>query len=165
MALSLLSTVSLPTALAVGLLAGLAATLVMDVPMRRLLNEGMTPPFVAAGAVTGRDTADAPRRVAMAIHYGSGLGAGVIYVTLVAVVSSLVSAGPSVASVPVLALVVAAVVQLPVMVAFFSYFVLPTFGTVARQRVAPIRRAWLRAAVVYVLAVAVFVPVGVSVLG
>lgn len=148
----------------VGVGIGLLATLVMDVPMRLLLSEGMTPPFVAAGAVTGTDTADAPRNVAMGIHYGSGVGAGVIFATLVAATGTVLSVGPTVGGIALSALAVAAGVQLPVMIAFFSYFVLPTYGTVARQRIGPIRRSWAVSAVVYVAAVAVLLPLAAGVL-
>jgi hypothetical protein len=143
---------------AVGAVVGLLGTLVMDVPMRLLLSEGMKPPFVAAGAVTGTDTADAPRGVAMGIHYGAGVGAGVIFTTLVAAVGAVLAVGPTVGGIAVSALAVAAVVQLPVMIAFFSYFVLPTYATVARQRLGPIRRSWALSALVYVAAVSVLLP-------
>ena len=150
--------VSLPFVLGIGAVCGLLATLVMDVPMRFVLEEGMTPPFVAAGAVTGTDTADAPRRVALAIHYGAGIGAGLIYATLVASIATVLSVGPVVGGISILALVLAAVVQLPVMVAFFSYFVLPTYATVPRQRIAPIKTAWFRSAVVYLAVIVLLLP-------
>jgi hypothetical protein len=82
MTLALPPSLSVPALVVVGAVAGLLATLVMDVPMRALLAEGMTPPFVAAGALTGSDTADAPRRVALAVHYGSGTAAGLTFTAL-----------------------------------------------------------------------------------
>jgi hypothetical protein len=156
---------SVPGLALVGATAGLLATLVMDVPMRALLAEGMTPPFVAAGALTGSDTADAPRRVALAVHYGSGTGAGLTFTALTLLAATLGAPGPAVAGVPVLALAVAALVQLPVMVAFFSYFVLPRYGTVAPGRVPQVRREWLVSAAVYVASVAALFPALVWLVG
>lgn len=165
MTLALPSSLSVPSLALVGAVAGLLATLAMDVPMRALLAEGMTPPFVAAGALTGSDTADAPRRVALAVHYGSGTGAGLIFTALTVLVATVGAPGPSVAGVPVLALAVAALLQLPVMVAFFSYFVLPRYGTVAPARIPQVRRDWLASAAVYVASVAVLIPALVWVVG
>jgi hypothetical protein len=156
---------SVPGLALVGATAGLLATLVMDVPMRALLTEGMTPPFVAAGALTGSDTADASRRVALAVHYGSGTAAGLTFTALTLLAATLGAPGPAVAGVPVLALAVAALVQLPVMVAFFSYFVLPRYGTVAPGRVPRVRREWLVSAAVYVASVAALFPALVWLVG
>jgi hypothetical protein len=156
---------SVPGLALVGATAGLLATLVMDVPMRALLAEGMTPPFVAAGALTGSDTADACRRVALAVHYGSGTAADLTFTALTLLAATLGAPGPAVAGVPVRALAVAALVQLPVMVAFFSYFVLPRYGTVAPGRVPQVRREWLVSAAVYVASVAALFPALVWLVG
>jgi hypothetical protein len=165
MTLALPPSLSVPALVVVGAVAGLLATLVMDVPMRALLVEGMTPPFVAAGALTGADTADAPRRVALAVHYGSGTGAGVIFTALAVLAATVGVPGPAVVGFPLLALAVAALVQLPVMVAFFSYFVLPRYGTVVPARVPQVRRDWLVSAAAYVASVAVLLPALVWVVG
>jgi hypothetical protein len=161
----LLSSLSVPALVLVGTAAGLLATLVMDIPMRGLFLEGMTPPSVAAGALTGSDTADAPRGVALAVHYGSGTGAGLIFTVLAVFAAAVGLSGPAVAGLPVLALAAAALVQLPVMVAFFSYFVLPRYGTVGEERVPAVRRDWLRSATVYVASVTVLLPVLVWAVG
>lgn len=165
MTLALPPSLSVPSLALVGAVAGLLATLVMDIPMRALLDEGMTPPFVAAGALTGSDTADAPRRVALAVHYGSGTGAGLIFTALVVLAATTGASGSAVAGVPVLAIAAAALVQFPVMVAFFASVVLPRFGTVDDRRVPRIRRDWLVSAAVYVASVAVFLPALVWVVG
>ncbi|MFT4948351.1 MAG: hypothetical protein ACI9CA_000471 [Natronomonas sp.] len=149
---------SVPALALVGAAAGLLATLAMDVPMRGLLAEGMTPPSVAAGALTGSDTANAPRGVALAVHYGSGTGAGLTFTVLAVLGAAVGLSGPVVAGLPVLALAAAALVQLPVMVAFFSYLVLPRYGTVEDERVPAIRRDWLRSATVYVVSVTALLP-------
>lgn len=151
-----------PVLLVVGAVCGVVATLVMDIPMRLLLPEGMTSPSVAAGALTSRPTAEAPRSVALAVHYGSGIGAGVIFATLTGIVSTVIGGQSLAGGLTVLAIVIAAVIQLPVMVSFFSYFVLPRFGTVSPERVPLIRRDWNIAALVYVIAVAFVLPLFVS---
>ncbi|MFC7176059.1 hypothetical protein [Halosegnis marinus] len=61
---------------AVGAVAGLVATVAMNVPMHRL-PEGSTPPFVAAGALTGEGPADVDPVLASGTHYAAGvLGGG-----------------------------------------------------------------------------------------
>jgi hypothetical protein len=47
------------------------------------------------------------------------------------------------------------VVQLPIMIAFFSYFVLVVYGQVPDDRVPQVRRDWALSASVYVAVVAV----------
>lgn len=165
MTLAFPPSLSVPALALVGATAGLLATLVMDVPMRALLAEGMTPPFVAAGALTGSDTATAPRWVALAVHYGSGTGAGLIFTALVSAAATVGVPGPAAVGLPVLALAVAALVQFPVMVVFFSSVVLPRYGTVEEMRVPQIRHDWLRSAAVYVASVAVLLPALVWVVG
>ena len=147
---------SLPGRLLLGGAAGLLATLVMDMAMRRL-PEGTTSPYVAAGTLTDKPLSSAPHRLALAVHYGAGTGSGLLLVTLALVAESL--AGLS----PLAAFVVAAFVQLPVMIAFFSYFVLPTYGRVPSERVAQVRRDWALSATVYVVAVTVLVALPVFV--
>lgn len=164
MAPGLATSLSAPAVALVGAAAGLLATLVMDIPMRALLREGMTPPSVAAGALTGTSTADAPRRVAMAAHYGAGTGGGLTFTALTALVAA-AAPGPTVAGVPVLALAVAAVVEFGVLFAFFAYVVLPRYGTVDSRRVPTVRRAWALSAAVYTFSVAALLPALLWVVG
>jgi hypothetical protein len=148
--LPLQTTISLPGRLLLGAAAGLLATLVMDMAMRRL-PEGTTSPYVAAGTLTDTSLATASHRLAMVVHYGAGTGSGLLLVSLALVVQSLVDLSPLVS------FVVAAVVQLPVMIAFFSYFVLPTYGRVPSERVARVRRDWALSATVYIIVVTALV--------
>lgn len=164
MAPGLVTPLTVPAVALVGAAAGLLATLVMDIPMRALLPEGMTPPLVAAGALTGTATGDAPRRVAMAAHYGAGTGGGLTFTTLVAL-AALAVPGPAVAGVPVAALAAAAVVEFAVLFAFFAYVVLPRYGTVTPERVPAVRRDWAVSAAVYTVSVAVLLPVLLWVVG
>lgn len=165
MTLAIPLSLSVPSLALVGAVAGLLATLVMDLPMRVLLAEGMTPPFVAAGALTGVDTAGAPPRVALAVHYGSGTGAGLVFTALAVLAATVGTPGPAVAGLPLSALAVAALVQLPVMVVFFSSFVLPRYGTVEDRRVPQVRRDWLVSGTVYVASLAVLLPALVWLVG
>jgi hypothetical protein len=128
-----------------GAAAGLLATLVMDVAMRRL-PEGTTPPFVAAGVLSDEPLGSAPALLATAVHYVAGIGSGVLLAGLALAAESLLN----LSALP--AHVVAAVVQLPVMIAFFSYLVVPVYGRVPADRVDRVRTDWALSAGVYVVA-------------
>ncbi len=141
---------SLSNRLFLGGAAGLLATLVMDMAMRRL-PEGTTSPYVAAGTLTDTPLSSAPHRLATVVHYGAGTGSGLLLVTLALAVETLTALGP------VAAFVTAAFVQLPVMVVFFSYLVVPVYGRVPDERVPRVRRDWALSATVYVVTVTALV--------
>lgn len=149
------------TRLLVNVVAGLLATVVMNVPMKRL-REGQTPPFVAASAITGDKLKEVPSLIASGIHYGAGMLAGVLYTLLVVGFEDVVppiefiggtglSLGPH---------LLAGAVVLAFLYGFFAYFVLPRFGQSANTegRRDRVRSDWLRSALVYALALLVLVP-------
>jgi len=148
--LALQTGLSLPGRLLLGGAAGLLATLVMDIAMRRL-PEGTTSPYVAAGTLTDTSLAAASHRLAMAVHYVAGTGSGLLLVTLALGVEQVANLEP------LPSFLVAAFVQLPVMIAFFSYFVVPQYGRVPRERVGRVRRDWALSATVYVVALTLLV--------
>lgn len=137
---------AVPLRLAVGVGAGGLALLAMDAAMARL-DEGETPPSVAAGVLTGRPPEDAPERLASVVHYLAGLLTGPLFVWLLLTAEALLG-GPSTAA------TVAATVY-ALMVAFFVAVVLPR-SRVAGQRLGAIRRDWAVSAAAYLL---VLVPV------
>lgn len=141
--LALQTGLSLPGRVLLGGAAGLLATLVMDTVMRRL-PEGTTPAYVAAGTLTGTPLSAAPHRLALAVHYGAGTGSGLLLVALALIVETVAGLEP------IASFVVAAVVQLPVMIAFFSNVVVPTYGRVPDNRVRRLRRDWALSATAYV---------------
>lgn len=148
----------------VGLVVGLVATVVMNLPMHRL-PEGSTPPFVAAGALTGTEPAEVDPPLASGVHYLAGTLGGVFYTVVALVVESagtfrLLTPIGGAELVPHLLAVLATYAFL---VAFFAYFVLPTFGGAVRERTRLVRRDWVVSAGAYALALLVVVPVALAV--
>lgn len=126
-----------------GIVAGILATLAMDVVMARI-DEGETPPRIASGVLTKRHPNGASDRLASAVHYIAGTLTGALFVWLLFVTQGLLGPG-------LLALVAAAVVCYPLMVGFFALVVLPRSQGLARQRLTTIRKAWAIEAAVYLL--------------
>jgi hypothetical protein len=149
---TLATTADVPLRFAVGVVAAVLATLVMDRVMARL-PEGETPPFVAAGVLTERPPGDAPARLAAVVHYLAGALTGPLFVWLT-LASEAVLGGPSTA-----ATLLATAVLYPLMVGFFTVVVLPR-SQVAADRVAAIRRDWAVAAAAYLLVLVPVVAVG-----
>lgn len=135
--------------LPLGVLAGVLATLAMDVAAARL-PEGRTPPTVAAGVLTRSHPDAAPARLAAAVHYLAGGLTGPLFVWLLLASERLVG-GPS-----PLATGVAAAVLFVLMVTFFVGVVLPRAEGLPRQRVRLVARDWTLSAAAYL---AVLVPV------
>ncbi|MFD1633451.1 hypothetical protein ACOZ4L_09665 [Haloplanus ruber] len=126
----------------VGVAAAVIATLVMDVVMARL-PEGETPPFVAAGVLTGRPPDDAPGRLAVVVHYLAGVLTGPLFVWLSLTATALL--GPSLVT-------TAATTGLlyALMVGFFAVVVLPR-SRIADGRVPAVRRDWAVSAAAYLV--------------
>lgn len=139
---------SIPALFLVGVVGGVLATLAMDRAMDRL-DEGWTPPGVAAGVLTDTHPDESPARLASVVHYVAGTLSGPLYVWLLLAVASVLGPGW-------LATAVAGVVIYPLMVGFFALVVLPRSVGLARQRLERTRRAWAVEAAVYLL---VLVPV------
>ena len=137
---------TVPILFAVGVGAGIVATLVMDLVMARL-PEGETPMYIAAGVLTDRPPGGAPGRLAAVVHYVAGLLTGPLFVWLLFTSEGLL--GTSVVST-----LAATVVLLVLMVGFFAVVVLPRSRVDDRRRGA-IRRDWSLAAAAYL---AVLVP-------
>ena len=70
-ALEVTAPLSVPLRFVAGVLAGVAATLAMDLVMPRL-PEGQTVPAVASGVLTGARPDTAPGRLAAVVHYLAG---------------------------------------------------------------------------------------------
>ncbi len=131
---------------ALGVAAGVVATLVMDRVMAGR-PEGETPPRVAAGVLTERPPDGAPDRLAAVVHYVAGGLTGPLFVWLLYGVEGLFGTGLVAAAVAAAALYV-------LMVAFFAGVVLPR-SSLARQRLGAVRRDWALSAAGYL---AVLVP-------
>jgi DNA-binding transcriptional LysR family regulator len=161
------TSLGLGVAIGVGAFAGLLATVLMNLPMQRL-PEGSTPPFVAAGALTGEDLSEVSEGLASLVHYAAGTLAGVGFVLFAEGIETLVLrqggapgfdlvlAGTGILLVPHL---IAAGATFSVLFVFFGYVVLPLFGKEARNRARKVRNDWAISATVYTVALTVVLPV------
>jgi len=134
-----------------GLVAGVVATLVMDVAMARL-PEGSTPPRVASGVLTGQSPDTASGGVASAVHYVAGGGTGPLFVTLLFLVEGLL--GVSVES-----YLVTTGVLFVLMVGFFVVVVLPR-PELGDGRRSTVGRDWAISAAAYLVVLVPLVWVG-----
>jgi hypothetical protein len=139
----LVTDASVPLRFLLGAVAGVLATLSMDLAMTRL-PEGDTPPFVAAGVLTATQPRNAPGRLAAAVHYTAGGLTGPLFVWLLFVVEVLLD-GPSLS-----ATLLTAVITYLLMVGFFAFVVLPRSRT-PPGRAGAIRRDWALSAAAYLL--------------
>ncbi|PSP99443.1 hypothetical protein BRC89_04670 [Halobacteriales archaeon QS_4_70_19] len=157
----------LGAAVGIGAFAGLLATALMNLPMQRL-PEGSTPPFVAAGALTGDELTEVSEGLASLVHYAAGTLAGIGFVLVAEGVErvgaarggipggDIVLGGTGIRLVPHF---VAAMATFSVLFLFFGYVVLPLFGKEARDRARHVRNDWAISAAVYTAAVTLLLPV------
>jgi len=146
--------------LALGAVAGLAAAVVMDVPMSRQ-SEGFTPAYLAASVLRRTPPSDVSFRDANLVHHAAGALAGVLYAVVAGALVLALGATPSVdalASVlPVHAVGVGVVVAFIYL--FFAHIVLPRAGgTIYEERATAVRGQWLRSSLVFGAALAVIAP-------
>jgi len=159
-------TVPMPWFLAVAIIVGVVAALVMDWPMSRQ-PEGFTPAYIAAGVLTRTQTGDVRFRTAMIAHHLAGGLAGLLY-ALVALGVDRVSPGLSpVVGVGLHAHLIGVVAVVGFIYAFFAHLVLPRAGgRPYEEQATAVRGQWLRSALVYGLTVLLLVPaVVLSVVG
>jgi len=139
---SVSGSVAVPFRFLIGVVAGVVATLGMDLVMGQL-PEGTTPPAVASGILTERTPAEAPGRLASVVHYLAGTLTGPLFVWLLFASEALFGTGVG-------ATLSAAAVLYVLMVGFFAVIVLPR-SLVAAGRVPIIRRDWAIVAAVYIV--------------
>jgi hypothetical protein len=147
-------TLAVPLRFLVGVVAGIVATLSMDLVMARL-PEGTTPPSIASGVLTRTSPSDAPARLGTVVHYLAGFLTGPLFVWLLFASEWLLGSRSLTAA------LLAAAVLYVLMVGFFALVVLPR-SMVANDRVGTIRRDWALSALAYVV---VLVPIVVVVSG
>lgn len=145
MTLSGLSSAPVVARFPIGLVAAVAALLVMDQAMARL-PEGATPPRVAAGVLTRTHPDDAPARLAAVAHYAAGLGTGLLFVYFSLLAETLLG-GASALSVAATTLVLYVL-----MVAFFVVVPLPRAPGLDQARRRGTARDWAASAAVYLTA-------------
>jgi hypothetical protein len=161
--------------LAVAVVAGLLATLAMTGVMS-LLSEGYVPPYVAASALFDEAPGKVSRRQADAAHYAAGTLAGILFELLVVALETIrdatVATALVVGNVLTLSDLLATLLVVGFLYAFFAYVVFPRRGgrlyddPERRER---IRFHWLISATVYGVAllaavVLLYAGLGLSVL-
>jgi len=156
MALDQAASLSVGLRIVLGLVAGVVATLTMDLVMARL-PEGATPPRVASGVLTGQAPDAAPEGVASAVHYVAGGGTGPLFVTLLFLVEGIVGA-------EVTSYLVTTAVLFVLMVGFFVGVVLPRPRLVDGRR-ATVGRDWAISAAAYLVVLVPLVWAGSGALG
>lgn len=135
-----------------GVAAGVAATLAMDVVAARL-PEGSTPPTVAAGVLTQTHPDAAPRRLARVVHYLAGGLTGPLFVWLLYAAEA--GLGPSATTTAA-----TAAALLVLMVGFFVAVPLPRAPGLDAARARSIARDWAASALAYVAVGAPLVHLG-----
>jgi hypothetical protein len=148
----LVTDIVIPLRFLLGVVAGVLATLFMDVVMTRL-PEGDAPPFVASGVLTGTPPRSAPGRLAGVVHYLAGWLTGPLFVWLLFTVEA-IAGGLSIFT----TLLAAAALYL-LMVGFFVVVVLPR-SRAPPGRVGLIRRDWALSAAAYLFVLVPLVGVG-----
>lgn len=150
---------ALTTRLAVGLVAGFLATLVMNVPMRRL-REGQTPPFVAGRALSGEPLREVSGGLATGLHYVAGTLGGLLFVLAGAGFERVLPAEPVLTGLGLPVYPYLAALATTALAAFglVAYALLPAFGDAARDRAATVRRDWGVAVLVYGVTLGFAVP-------
>ncbi|MWG35098.1 hypothetical protein [Halomarina oriensis] len=141
----------------VAMLGGFFAALVMDLPMGRL-DEGSTPPLVAAGVLYDEPPNSLRPEQARSVHYTAGILAGVLYALVALVLDAVVPAVVTVAEVPLVSHLLAGAFVGLFLYSFFARGVLPRYGGGKRAVAATVRRSWAVSVGVFVVALLLFVP-------
>ncbi|WP_416840863.1 hypothetical protein [Haloferax sp. DFSO52] len=143
--------------LALGAVVGLAAAVVMDIPMWRQ-DEGFTPAYIAASVIRKTDLDGVDFLDANLVHHIAGLLSGVLYAAVYLLADAVLPELPLVGIdfTPHLLSMVVVVVSINFL---FSYFVLPRAGrSIYEERATAVRGQWLRSSVVFGAALLVLGP-------
>ncbi|WP_396612088.1 hypothetical protein ACH9L7_02050 [Haloferax sp. S1W] len=134
--------------LVLGAFAGLAAAVMMDIPMWRQ-EEGYTPAYIAASVLRRVRPDEVTFLDANVVHHVAGALAGVLYALVHLTVDFAVPDAP-LFGVDVFPHIVAVLAVVPSIYALFSYFVLPRAGRgIYEERATAVRGQWLRSAFVF----------------
>jgi hypothetical protein len=144
--------------LALGGVAGLAAAVVMDVPMNRQ-PEGFTPAYIAA-SVLRRTTPDKVSfGEASLVHHVAGVLAGALHALLFLAIEFAMPVDVAVAGVPLVGHALAVVTVVAFIYGFFAHLVLPRAGgTIYEERATAVRGQWLRSSLVFGVALTLGAP-------
>lgn len=143
--------------LALGAVVGLAAAVVMDIPMWRQ-EEGFTPAYIAASVFRRTPPENVDFLDANLVHHVAGVLSGVFYAGVYLVVDALIPELP-VAGVDIVPHLLSMVVVVVSIYYLFSYFVLPRAGRgIYEERATAVRGQWLRSSLVFGAALLIFGP-------
>ncbi|MFC7202208.1 hypothetical protein ACFQJC_01670 [Haloferax namakaokahaiae] len=151
---------SLTVQLALGALVGIAAAIVMGVPMWRQ-DEGFTPAYIAASVLRKSRPDEVSFVDANVVHYLAGAMAGVLY-AFVFLTSDMLFPDLPLFGVDAIPHLVATLFVMVWIYLLFAHFVLPRAGrSIYEERATAVRGQWLRSSLVFgvtmfVLAPAVF---------
>jgi hypothetical protein len=133
---------------ALGALVGIAAAVVMDIPMWRQ-EEGFTPAYIAASVIHRTRPENVDFLDANLVHHVAGGLSGSLYAVVYLGIDAVVPEAPLV-GVDVFPHVVAAAVVVTSIYFSFSYFVLPRAGrSIYEERATAVRGQWLRSSLVF----------------
>jgi len=153
-----LGTVPVPWFLAIAVIVGVIAALVMDWPMSRQ-PEGFTPAYIAAGVLTRTPARDVRFRTAMIAHHLAGGLAGLLYALVVLGVDRVAPGSPAI-GVALGAHLIGVIAVVGFIYAFFAHLVLPRAGgRPYEEQATAVRGQWLRSALVYGATLLFLVPI------
>lgn len=147
----------LPFRLAVALLAGFLAALVMNAPMLAFA-EGYAPAHVAASVVWGTTPSKTGLGAAMLVHHVAGILAGLLHLLLALGLEQVLPVSTRVAGLPLVPHLVAGALVTAFLYGFFSWLVLPRFGAGVRDRAATVKGRWAVSALIFGWTLVAFVP-------
>ncbi|KAB1198992.1 hypothetical protein GJR99_14385 [Haloferax sp. MBLA0078] len=143
--------------LALGALVGLAAAIVMDIPMWRQ-EEGFTPAYIAASVIRRTGPENVDFLDANLVHHVAGVLSGVLYAGVYLLVDAVIPELP-VGGVDFTPHLISMLVVVVSIYFLFSYFVLPRAGrSIYEERATAVRGQWLRSSLVFGVALLVLGP-------
>ena len=152
------ASLSLTATVALGVVIGLLAAVVMDWPMSRQ-PDGFVPAYIAAAVVTRQSVDSVRLPAAMIVHHAAGGLAGLLYALLVVGLDAGVPTIATVGGVGLPAHLLAVAVVVAFIYAFFAHLVLPRAGgRTYEEQATAVRGQWLRSALVFGVTLAVGVP-------
>ncbi|KAB1189237.1 hypothetical protein GJR98_07875 [Haloferax sp. MBLA0077] len=142
---------------ALGALVGVAAAVVMDIPMWRQ-EEGFTPAYIAASVLQRTRPDDVDFLDANLVHHVAGAISGAFYAVVYLAIDSLLPEAPLL-GVDFAPHVVSTGVVVASIYFLFSYFVLPRAGrSIYEERATAVRGQWLRSSLVFGVTLFVLAP-------
>ncbi len=152
-----------PLWVAIAILAGVAAAMVMNVPMVGLA-DGYTPAVVTTSVIQQTVPSQVSSRAAVVVHHAFGPLAGVLYAGCGIALDGVFPSVSRIAGLSLGAHVVAVGLVSACSYGAFAYLILPQYGGAARDRMAAVRRDWLATTAVFGTSLGLVVPLAATAL-